>query len=139
MKTKRIIRECAYLLLGFLLISALSACGEDLSAAPAGVYVDSSTDEFLRTTFYEVKACTGLEAGTYEEISVVIMPPFFPCDYYSDGCSGEYVEPNLVRLGSHYIWRHELIHYFLYENTGNSDAPHESSLFDDCEQPKPGT
>ena len=113
---------------GFL----LSGCGQETSASPAGIYVDSTTEKFVQKVFSETKECVGLEKGDFNEISMVIMPPTFPCVHYSNGCSGEYVVPNLVKLGNLYATRHELIHYFLYLNTGDPDPGHTSSLFSLC-------
>ena len=113
-------------------LSALIGCELDLSASPAGMYIDSTTENYLKTMFEETKECSELSEGTFKEISVVIMPPVFPCRYYDNGCGGEYREPNLVKLGSYYVWRHEVIHYLLYKNTGQSDANHESELFKNC-------
>ena len=110
----------------------LSGCGQETSASPAGIYVDSTTEKFIQKVFSETKECVGLEKGNFNEISMVIMPPTFPCSHYSNGCSGEYVVPNLVKLGNLYATRHELIHYFLYLNKGDLDANHESSLFNLC-------
>jgi hypothetical protein len=120
------------LLLGIFTFLALSGCGNRLSAAPAGVYVDSTTEQYLQQAFDETKACTQLTQGEFEEVSVVLMPPNFPCQYYASGCSGEFVEPNLVKIGNLYVWRHELIHYLLYLNTGDPDTAHQSPLFNQC-------
>src|SRR3990172_1174663 len=91
-----------YVLLGAVTFFALSGCGDRLSAAPAGIYVDSTTGQYLQQAFEETKACTELTAGKFEDVSVVLMPPIFPCPYYASGCSGEYVEPNLVKVGNLY-------------------------------------
>ncbi len=60
------------------------------------------------------------------------MPPSFPCRYYDSGRSGEYLTPNHIKIGSHYIWRHEVIHYLLYLNTGDADASNQSPLLNTC-------
>ena len=122
----------AYGLLALISVCGLSGCGQELSAAPAGVYIDSSTEDFLRKTFDETKSCTGLEKGQFEGLSVVLMPPTFQCSHFANGCSGEYVVPNSVKIGNAYVWRHELIHYFLYVNTGDLDVSHQSPLFSSC-------
>lgn len=124
-----------YLLLCLACAFALEGCGADTSAAPAapaGIYVDSTTEAFLQAAFIETKECTGFESGSFENLAVVIMPPDFDCQHYSSGCSGEFVAPNSVKISNPNIWRHELVHYFLFVNTGDIDKSHQSPLFDAC-------
>lgn len=83
-------------------------------------------------SFKAAKACSNLELGNFEDVSVVFMPPNFPCKHYDGGCSGEYVHPNFVKVGSLFVWKHEVIHYLLDLNTGDPDAGHRNSLFKDC-------
>jgi hypothetical protein len=132
MPTLRIRKAASVLAAGALFLGALSGCGEKISAAPTGIYIDSTTDQFLQKAFEETKICTGFSGGKYEEVSVVMMPPTFPCKYYTGGCSGEYVEPNLIKVGSLYSWRHEVVHYLLQLNTGDPDASHQSPFFQSC-------
>jgi|GEM_PF-1999478 len=118
-----------------LLLFGLSGCGSNLSAAPAapaGIVVDSTTEQFFKSAFDETKACTGLTQGTYEDLSVVMMPLTFACPYYPSGCSGEFSEPNIVKVGTLLTWRHELVHYLLFRNTGDPDQYHHSPLFTTC-------
>lgn len=132
-----------------LLYLFLSACGaaEHFSPGPnpaaapdapppvgiyIGVYVDSTAESWLRDQFNSVKACAGFERGSFEDLTVVIMPPTFPCPYYPDGCNGEFVSPATIKMGSAYIFRHEVIHYLLYRNTGDADPEHRSDLFEKC-------
>ena len=122
----------AYGLLALIGLCGLSGCGQELSAAPAGVYIDASTEEFLKKAFEETKSCTGFENGQFKDLSVVLMPPTFQCPHFASGCSGEYVAPNSVKIGNTYIWRHELIHFLLHVNTGDLDASHQSPLFNTC-------
>lgn len=96
---------------------------------PAGVYTDVSLGEFLQARFETVKACTGLTEGAFEELSVVMMEPVFTCPWYPEGCDGEFVPPNTIKLGHPYSWSHEVIHYLLYANTGSADTTHASDLF----------
>lgn len=117
---------------GLLLAIGLGGCGNDLSAAPAGVYIDATTEEYLKKTFNEVKQCTDFSEGTFEELSVVLMPPTFACKHYASGCSGEYIAPNSLKIGNLHVWRHELLHFFLYVNTGDLDTAHKSPLFNQC-------
>ncbi|MEO2055024.1 MAG: hypothetical protein ABGX83_06990, partial [Nitrospira sp.] len=72
------------ILLGLISIFILTACGEKASAGPElppGLFIDSSTQTFLKTSFTETKGCVELEMGQYEgefeNISVVLMPPVF--------------------------------------------------------------
>jgi hypothetical protein len=120
------------LILGTFILLGLGGCGNSTSASPAGIYIDGMTQEYLKQSFDETKSCTALTEGKFEDLSVGMMPPFFPCSYYSNGCSGEFVEPNTVKVGSLYSWRHELVHYLLYINTGDADQSHRSPLFDTC-------
>ena len=131
MRTVKIL-QAIYFFLSLSLFFVLNGCGNRLSAAPAGVYIDSTTNQFLAQAFDDTKICTGIAAGKFEEVSFVLMPPVFPCEYYAGGCSGEFAEPNLVRIGSLNIVHHELIHYLLYLSTGNPDTHHKSPLFAKC-------
>jgi len=119
-----------FLLVLFML--AIGGCGTNVSAGPSGVFVDSSTETFLKQAFIETKACSTLEQGTFEDVSIVFMPPTFPCKHYAGGCSGEFVSPNFLKVGSPYVWKHEVIHYLLDLNTGDPDSAHTSPLFKDC-------
>ncbi|NOY84303.1 MAG: hypothetical protein GXO96_05715 [Nitrospirae bacterium] len=120
-----------YVGLLFLCFS-MSACGEEVSAGKAGLFIDDSTTTFLKTEFDDTKACAKFENGAFEDVSIAIMPPTFPCKHYAGGCSGEYVNPNHLKVGSLYVWRHEVIHYLLDLNTGDPDAGHRSDLFKTC-------
>ncbi len=101
-------------------------------ANPPGLFTDATLSDYLETSFNEVQACTGLTEGTFVDLTVVMMEPQFPCRWYDGGCSGEFVTPNTIKLGSPYVWKHEVIHYLLYRNTGASDSAHDSTLFWDC-------
>jgi len=125
------IQKSVYCLLGFLMLS-LSGCGEQASAGPSGIYVDDSTQAFLEDEFNDTKACANLEKGAFKDVSVVFMPPTFACRHYAGGCSGEYVNPNHLKVGSLYVWRHEVIHYLLDLNKGDPDPAHKSALFKTC-------
>lgn len=127
----------------FVLSLFLAGCGAAESSAappaaapepppPVGIYVDSTAEAWLRDRFYAVKACAGMEKGEYEDLTVVLMPPLFPCPYYADGCSGEYVSPSTIKLGSVWMLPHEAVHYLLWRNTGDADAAHKSPLFEQC-------
>ncbi len=130
MKTKTFrVLKCVCLL--FLWVS-MSACGEEASAGKVGLFIDESTAKFLKTEFEDTKVCGKFENGAFEDVSVVMMPPVFPCKHYAGGCSGEYVNPNHLKVGSLYVWRHEVIHYLLDLNTGDPDAEHRSALFKTC-------
>ncbi|MFQ5509606.1 MAG: hypothetical protein ACE5FN_09755 [Leptospirillia bacterium] len=118
---------------------ALTACGGAEfggggvnKASPPGLFTDATLVDYLQTGFEEVKACGDFAAGDYEALTVVIMEPQFPCQWYNSGCSGEFVTPNTIKLGSPYVWKHEVIHYLLYVNGGNADSNHASRLFWDC-------
>ncbi len=110
----------------------MSGCGEQASAGKAGLFIDNSTENFLKAEFNDTKICGGFENGSFEDVSIVMMPPTFPCEHYAGGCSGEYVNPNHLKVGSLYVWRHEVIHYLLDLNNGSPDAAHKSDLFKTC-------
>ena len=121
-------------MIGLFMILSLSGCGVSHSAeaTPAGIHIDTTTEQFLQKAFDEVKECTASKEGKYEEVSVIMMPPTFPCRYYENGCSGEYVTPNSIKVGSLNSWRHEVIHYLLNQNTGDPDTNHKSPFFQSC-------
>ncbi|HEX9756587.1 MAG TPA: hypothetical protein VGB26_02150 [Nitrospiria bacterium] len=130
---KKPIQFLLFSAMGLFNILSLTGCGgESHSAGTAGVFVDSSTENFLKTTFDETKKCTQFSEGNFDELSITLMPPNFPCKFYESGCSGEYLEPNHIKVGSHYIWRHEVIHYLLKLNTGDPDPSHLSPFFISC-------
>jgi hypothetical protein len=117
----------------------LTSCGGAMSgqdglnkAGPPGLYTDATLSEYLQVSFDEVQACSGLTEGSFADLTVVMMEPQFPCKWYEGGCSGEFVTPNTIKLGSPYVWKHEALHYLLYLNTGQSDSTHDSTLFWDC-------
>jgi hypothetical protein len=118
-------------LLGLLMLS-IAGCGTSVSAGPTGVFVDTSTESFLRKSFSETKACGAFKDGVFEDVSVVFMPPTFPCKHYASGCSGEYINPNFLKVGSLYVWKHEVLHFLLDVNTGDPDPAHRSTLFQNC-------
>lgn len=124
-------------LLGLLLITLINStsCGKTTQAATSslqGVFIDANTISFLQTKFEETKSCTQLSKGSFSDLSIIMMPPSFSCPYYTSGCSGEFDEPNLVKIGTFSSWKHEVIHYLLYVNTGDPDTNHTSSLFQTC-------
>lgn len=121
---------------------ALAGCGAAESSAsppaaapellPTGIYVDATAEQWLRDRFEAVASCAGMEGGDYDDLTVVIMPPLFPCPYYKDGCSGEYVPPSTIKIGALGVWPHEVVHYLLWRNTGKADAYHQSEIFQRC-------
>jgi hypothetical protein len=114
---------------------AISGCGNSNQAAASdlqGVYVDANTISYLQTNFDAAKACSQLSKGDFSDLSIVMMPPSFTCPYYETGCSGEFDEPNMIKLGMYSSWKHETIHYLLYVNTGDPDTNHTSPLFKSC-------
>jgi hypothetical protein len=123
-----------YFIMGLFMGLALSGCGVGHSAesTPAGIHIDTTMEQFLQKAFDEVKECTSSKEGKYEEISVIMMPPTFPCKYYENGCSGEYVTPNSIKVGSLNSWRHEVIHYLLTQSPGDPDTNHKSTFFQSC-------
>jgi hypothetical protein len=121
--------------LGLAILSALLGCGSQTQAAsssPQGVFIDSKTISFFQAQFDEVKACSQFSKGSFSDLSIIMMPPSFPCPYYSSGCSGEYATPNLIKIGQFGSWKHEVTHYLLEVNTGDPDTNHNSSLFQTC-------
>ena len=121
-------------LLGLWAMMNLAGCGTKAQANPAvaGVFVDSMTVSYLRTGFDQAKSCTQLSKGSYDELSVIVMPPVFSCPYYTNGCNGEYSTPNMIKVGDYGAWKHEVIHYLLFMNTGDPDSNHASPFFTSC-------
>ena len=120
---------------GFSLLAALLGCGGQTQAATGnvqGIFVDSKTVGFLQSQFDETKSCTGLSKGSFNDLSIVMMPPSFPCPYYASGCSGEFSNPNSIKIGLFNAWKHEVVHYLLYVNTGSPDTDHVSPFFNSC-------
>ncbi len=117
-------------------MALLQGCGESKASTgdptPAGVFLDSTLTPHLKTAFDEVKACTQLPEGSFAEATVIVMPPTFVCQWHDGQCSGEFVPPNTIKLGSPYVWKHEVIHFLLYRNTGQSDPTHQSPFFQTC-------
>jgi hypothetical protein len=136
---RRNMRVLARALVGAGLFFGISSCGPaDLGggtfnkANPPGMFTDSTLVEYLHEGFDEAQACSGLTGGTFDDLTVVMMEPQFPCRWYENGCSGEFVTPNTIKLGSPYVWKHEVLHYLLYVNVGDADSGHASALFWDC-------
>jgi len=126
-----------FLFVTILGIFSLQGCGSTTNASqgepnPPGVYTDSTLIDQLRKDFNDLKACTRLSKGNFEDISVIIMPTSFPCRWYDGNCSGQFVSPNTIKLGSPYVWKHEAIHYLLHINSGDSDPGHQSNLYQSC-------
>ncbi|MHB8482840.1 MAG: hypothetical protein ACYDBV_08955 [Nitrospiria bacterium] len=117
-----------------ILIANLLGCGNNQAAASGvqGVFIDSNTISFMQTQFDETKTCTGLSKGSFSDLSIIMMPPSFPCPYYTTGCSGEFDTPNFIKVGMFNSWRHEVVHYLLYVNTGDPDSQHTSPFFKTC-------
>lgn len=124
---------CALLFAGCGAAESSASPGAGASAPPPpGVFVDATAEAWLRTEFEAVKVCAGIEQGVFEELTVVIMPPLFPCKHYVEGCSGEYVPPFTIKLGALGLWRHEVVHYLLDKKNGDADTGHASDLFRRC-------
>ncbi len=118
---------------GLFFCFLLAGCGMDAAeSATSGIYVDATFETFLRQEFEETKACSAFTGGEFQELAIIIMPTSFPCEYYKNGCSGEFHSPNTIKIGVVKAWQHEVIHYLLYVNTGDSDARHTSFLFNEC-------
>ena len=112
----------------------LYGCGDSVSAKPGGVLVNPEYVSRLKTDFAKVEECTKLKGETFESLHVEIFPYDFPCRWKKGNfCSGEFAEPNIIMLSQAAVFRHELIHYLLYLNLGDSDPNHESPLFKSCQ------
>lgn len=122
---KAIATICLFLLVG---------CGSEAqstTAPPPGVFVDATSEQWFRDRFEEAKACAGIEMGSYDELTVIVMPPLFPCPHYQGKCSGEYVAPSTIKVGWIGSFSHEVIHYLL-DQVGDPDQKHESEFFGRC-------
>lgn len=90
-----------------------------------GLKLRGSTDvAFYQDAFAKTQKCTGLSAP----------PPFVIVDKLA-GNAGEYFsDPSLilVDVDHTYAVKHEMVHYLLDVNTGDSDGTHASHFFADC-------
>jgi hypothetical protein len=121
------------MLLASILLGAAGGCAEaPADAAHGGLTIDPTTEAYLRDVFVATQDCAGIHAGSFEELAVVMMPPAFPCQYYASGCNGEFIQPNIIRVGVPGAWPHEIIHYLLDKSTGDPDPNHTNPLFADC-------
>lgn len=124
------------IVLAFCAAAALAAgCGSEAASSermPSGLFIDATTEQWMRDQFAEVQRCTGIGQGSFDDISIILMPPLFPCPHYEAGCSGEYVRPNSFKMGTLSLWRHEVIHYLLDLKTGDEDRGHHNPLFNEC-------
>ena len=103
-----------------------------MSPGPTGIHLDSTLENHFKAAFTEAKTCGGFEKGEFADISIVIMPPWFKCKAYENGCQGQYTRPNLILISAFSLWKHEVIHYLLDLNTGDPDKDHKNNLFKDC-------
>lgn len=112
----------------------LVGCGEAHSSTEptVNVEVDPSTVEWLRLVFDEVKACTKIKEGSFENLDIRFMPLLFPCKHYPEGCFGEFVTPSLIKIGYLPNFRHEVVHFLLYWKYGDPDPRHTNQLFQTC-------
>ena len=112
-----------------------NTAGSTVQPAVSGVHVDKAYFDTLDQEFKETTSCTGLN-GDFWDVAIFLMPPpNFPCNGKNlEGkmCYGEFIRPNKVLLADRYSWKHEIIHYLLYQNTGDLDPNHESEMFDNC-------
>lgn len=127
-----------------ILASMLTACGsagagESMPPGPIGIHLDLTLEEYLKTEFYSVKKCGNFEKGEFADLSIIMMPPSYPCPMKNDICSGDFMPPNFIHLGVIGLWRHEVIHYLLHLNIGDSDPNHRNSIFLECENPPTGS
>lgn len=116
-------------------LAALTACGGPISAqeaTPPEITYSPEYSAYLQRVFDSTQDCAEIPLGTFEELAITIEPPIFDCDAPNGGCGGQFRPPNLIRLGSPYTYSHELIHYFLFQSTGDPDPEHRSDLFKRC-------
>lgn len=121
----------AIVIISFLLLFGCGSEAQSTTSPPPGVFVDATAEQWFRDRFEEAQACTGIEAGNYDELTVAMMPPRFPCPHYVSGCSGEYVAPSTIKVGAITLFSHEVVHYLL-DQVGDPDPNHASELFGRC-------
>jgi hypothetical protein len=139
-------RALLILATGFLLSGCSSGSAADLEgtalASPdpqpaSGIHLDKSYTDLLEREFNRTVECTSL-AGNFWEVAVFLYPPpQFECTGGNNAgklCYGEFMEPNKILLARTTSWRHEVIHYLLYKNTGDLDPDHHSPLFIKCSE-----
>jgi len=100
--------------------------------APAGIHVDMTVYRLFKSRFNQVQACTGIHAGTFESLAIVIMPNAFSCLSDTAMCSGEFTPPNIIKIGNQVSWKHEVVHALLYAKHGDADGAHVSEFFQRC-------
>ena len=85
----------------------------------------------LKTVYDQVQKCTKLEGQPFEELHIEVYNAVIQCD--SGPCFGQFTEPNIIRyVLSFNFFSHEVIHYLLFLNTGDSDSNHQNELFKSC-------
>ncbi len=120
----------------------LTGCGSEYAAsndsppsASSGIHVDKAYFDLLEQEFVETVECSGLDGNFWDVAIFLIPPPSFACagdNLKGKICYGEFVRPNKIFLADRFSWRHEIIHYLLYKNTGDLDPGHQSELFGKC-------
>jgi len=101
----------------------------------SGLHLDKAYTDLLEKEFKEAVECTALEGDFWELAIFLYPPPHFECvgtNNQGESCYGEFLEPNKVLLARLSSWKHEVIHYLLYQNTGDLDPGHGNTLFEEC-------
>lgn len=127
-----------FVILGFFL---LTSCGDGQGYANglSGVHLDQSVSEDLEGIFDEILACSALNQGRFEDLSIVFVarPVLLNGDILRVGeyLPGGFVRILLLQETSAPIRKtigHEMLHYLLEANTGDLDPEHTNALWDQC-------
>lgn len=115
----------------------LSACGlasaDAPEPAPVGIHADSSLIAYYAERLKEVQECTGINKGSVEELSIVIVRKDLVL-FGNPKTTGLFTPPNLITLKmvNYDIDKHEFIHFLLLKETGDHDPDHRSPLYEKC-------
>ncbi len=116
-----------------LIALLLTGCGVEVESSTGGIFVDDSLVESLRDDYDDVQACTGMVGGSFDGLHIIMMPLLFACEYSVHGCVGQFEAYNQIYISTPTVFKHEIIHYLLYANTGEADPLHDGPYWGVCE------
>ena len=100
-----------------------------------GITVDAPTADALQADFYAAQDCSGIYAGEFSSLSIILTNDVIPCP--SNGtCLGLFTKPNIIQVmhtfAPHGAFAHEALHYLLIFRYGNPDGAHVSPEWGVC-------
>ena len=113
---------------------ALAGCGaaESATQSEPGLFVSEDLAPTLESKYEEVKNCTGLSGESFTSLRIELSPYPIKCDQYDGRCMAYFSTPNTIQISFTGSFAHEVIHYLLYLQAGDSDRDHKSDLFAKC-------